>query len=220
MCAEERRIKRKLAREDAREDKKEAKRRKIAEEEDVEKALPDRIGVKGKDKGGQSEMNPETTARMMERKLEDKRSGMNPALENDWRGEGASWEGAAGRLRTSVAQWDEMRSKKRRELRRIEEGRFSKKMWKTGAKKRAEKYRKEKGRAEIAAAPSGSTTTPPGQRKEPKSTPRMNLAEEVKRVEAPAKKTSRMMFSGAPRGQQQQHHPSQGNGRTSAIIDC
>ena len=37
MCEEERRMKRKWAREDAREDRKVEKRRKIAEEEDVEK---------------------------------------------------------------------------------------------------------------------------------------------------------------------------------------
>ena len=91
MCDEERRMKRKWARVDEREDRKEAKRRKIAEEEDVEKDLPDRIGGKGKDKSGQSEMNPDTTARMMEKKLGDKRSGMRPTAGDDWSGEGASW---------------------------------------------------------------------------------------------------------------------------------
>ena len=220
MCEEERRMKRKWAREDAREDKKEAKRRKIAEEEDVEKALPDRIGAMGKDKGGQSEMSRETTARMVESRLKDRRSGTNPTLGNDWSGSGASWEGAAGRLGTSVAQWDAVRSKKRRELRRIEEGKFKGKMARYGAKRRAEKMEKlRKEKAGTAAEPSGSTTTPPGHRRGPRATPRMNLAEEVERMQAPAKKTSRTMFSGAPQDQQQQQQPPQGNGRTAAIID-
>ena len=220
MCEEERSMKRKWAREDEREDRKAAKRRKIAEEEDKEKALPDRVGVKGKDKGGQSEMNPETTARNMEKRLGDKRSGLNPTLGNEWKGEGASWEGAAGRLGTSVAQWDEVRAKKRmRELRRIEEGKFTKRMKKSGAQKITERKRRLREEAVSAAAPSGSTTTPPGQRIEPKSTPRMNLTEEVKRMEAPAKKASRTMFSGAPRNQQQQQHPPPENSRPAAIID-
>ena len=128
MCEDERRMKRKWEKEDEREDRKEAKRRKIAEEEDVEKALPDRIGGMGKDKGGQSEMSRETTARMVESRLRERRSGLNPTLGDNWSGEGASWEGAAGRLGTSTALWDAVRCQKRRDLRRMEEGMLKKRM--------------------------------------------------------------------------------------------
>ena len=176
------------------------------------------MGAKGKDKGGQSEMNPETTARMMEKKLGDRRSGLDPALGNNWSGEGASWEGAAGRLGTSVAQWNEVRAQKRKEVWRIEEGKFRKKMGKLSGAQKAW-IKKQRVEAAKVAAPSGLTTTPPGQRIEPRSTPRMTLTKEVERMEAPAKKASRTMFSGAPRSQQQQQHPSTGNGRTAAVID-
>ena len=225
MCEEERRMKRKWAKEDEREDRKEAKRRKIVEEEDVERPLPDRVGAMGKDKGGQSEMSRETTARMVESRLRDRRSGTNPTLGDDWSGCGASWEGAAGRLGTSVAQWDEVRAKKRRQLRRIEEGKLKKRMGRKGSKRRADALRKEGGEErrqegrEVAAAPSGSTTTPSGRRMEPRTTPRMDLRKEVERIKAPAKKPFRTMCSRAPQSQQQQQRPPQGNGRPSATIN-
>ena len=216
MCEDERRTKRKWAKEDEREDQKEAKRRKIAEEEDVERPLPDRIGAMGKNKGGQSKMSRETTARMVESRLRDRRSGTNPTLGDEWSGAGASWEGAAGRLGTSMAQWDEVRAKKRTELRRVEEGKLKKRMERSGAARRAKKIKRKE---EVVGRQPESTAALPGPRMGPRSTPKMNLEKEVERMKAPAKKASRMMYSGAPQNQQQLQQPSQARSRSSAEID-
>ena len=82
---------------------------------------------------------------------------------------------------------------------------------KTGAQRM-----KRKRQAQETTPSRPAVTTP---RIEPKSTPRMTLTKEVERMEAPAKKTSRMMFSGTPRSQQQQQQPSAGTSRESAVID-
>ena len=168
-------------------------------------------------------MSRETTARMVESRLRERRSGMNPTLGDNWSGEGASWEGAAGRLGTSTAQWDEVRSKKRRDLRRMEEGQLKKRVNRSRAAREAKKaQRKEeevaKRQSRGAASGSGRREAVGGRLPESKATPRMeqkrtptmNLQKEVERNEAPAKKKTRTMYSGVPLNQQQQRQPSQG----------
>ena len=66
--------------------------------------------------------------------------------------------GAAVKLNVKMCLWSEIRSKKRRELRRIEEGKF-KKVRKSGAQRQKERREREREEREEVAEPTEVRST-------------------------------------------------------------